>query len=105
MIDVSLLDDNLRPFLTAAGWLVGHDFDEDDWLAIEAGIAGTDAEVDRWYAYEFCGGRRTPFSVAYDASGGSIVQFRADLPGEFADRLRLLGEFCGHFRWHTTGPA
>ena len=105
MIDVSLPDANLLPFLTAAGWLVGHDFEGDDWLAVRTGIAGTDAEEDRWYAYEFYGGRRTPFSVAYDASGGSVVHFRTDLPEEFAGRLQLLSEFCWHFRWRAPGAG
>ncbi len=102
MIEVSLFDDNLRPFLTAVGWLVGHRFDEGDWAATSQGIRGTDAEAGRWFEYEFNEGRRAGFSVAYDEDGTSVVRFRADLPAEFEARIRLLGDFCCHFHW--SGP-
>lgn len=30
---------NLRPFLVSLGWFVDYDFDSDDWIAIEHGVA------------------------------------------------------------------
>lgn len=33
-VEVSLVEDNLRPFLTSLGWLVSGRLDDDDWEAV-----------------------------------------------------------------------
>ena len=43
--------DNLRPLIAELAQLVGYQFDDGDWLAIEHGIQGTDSEADRWFEY------------------------------------------------------
>jgi hypothetical protein len=99
LVEVTIFDANLLPFLTAVGWLVGHRFDDGDGIAVGEGIRHTDAAGGRWYDFEFYGGRRTPFSVAYDEGGSGVVLFRSDLPEEAESRVRLLGDFCCNFHW------
>jgi hypothetical protein len=75
MVSGWILEVNLRPFLTALGWFVGYDFDEDDWTAIHWGIKDTDVEADRWYDYEFAGDELAAIWLPCDP-GSSIVHVR-----------------------------
>lgn len=42
---------NLREYLVSLGWLVRYSFDEDDWTAVQLGVASADAEASRWFDY------------------------------------------------------
>lgn len=99
MIEVSLLEDNLQPFLTAFGWLVDARLDPDDFEAITWGLRDTDREDGAWFQYEFGGETRTQFAVATDEAGGSVVWVRAEVPAEIVPRIELLAQFCWEFRW------
>lgn len=103
MVEVSFFDDNLTPFMTALGWLVGYRFDDDDQAAISHGLRESDAEAGRWYEYEFNGSQRAVFSLALDDSGGSIVLLRVALPEVLEPQVKLLSEFCWHFHWREPG--
>jgi len=98
-MEVSLFEGNLQPFLTALGWLVGGRLDADDFEAVSWGLRDTDREEGRWFSYDFGGEVRTPFAVALDEAGASIVWVRAELSAEFAPRAQLLADFCWHFHW------
>ena len=37
------------------GWVVGYEFDSDDWEAIRFGLEGTDEEAERWFDYDLLG--------------------------------------------------
>lgn len=91
--------DNLRPFLTALGWVVGYNFDEVDWEAICHGLRETNAEADRWFEYELSGNYRAAFSLALD--DGSVVMARIGVPSELESQIRLLREFCATFLWNS----
>ena len=98
-VEVSLFEDNVRPFLTALGWIVGGRLDDDDFEAVGWALRNTDREQGHWFEYEFSGEVRTPFAVAFDEAGASIVWVRAEVPAEFAPRVQLLADFCWHFHW------
>jgi hypothetical protein len=103
MLEVSFLEDNLLPFMTALGWLVAYQFDDGDWAALSYGLRDSDAEAGQWYEYEFSGRERLVFSVALDDSGSSVVYLRVALPEEFEPQVKLLAEFCWHFHWRGPG--
>jgi hypothetical protein len=102
VVEVSVWDDNLRPFLTALGWLADYGFDADDWEAVSHGVRNTDAEAGVWFEYELCGRERVPFSVAFDDAGSSIVMVRAAVPAALEAQAWLLGRFCREFHWRSS---
>ena len=93
-VEVSLFEANLQPFLTTLGWLVGGRLDADDFEAVAWGLRDTDREAGRWFGYEFGGEARTPFAVALDEAGASIVWVRAEFGGA-ARRVRPAGAVAG----------
>jgi hypothetical protein len=97
--ELSFYCDNLNPFLTALGWVVDYRFDEHDYEAIFSGLRDTDAEIGRWYDYEFHGKQIVPLSVAFDEAGGSIIRLRVALPAELEPQVQLLADFCWRFHW------
>ena len=103
MIHVAFFSDNLEPFLTALGWIIGYVVDGSDLEAVTHGLRGTDSEKGRWYEYEFHGTHRAAFSLALDEAGGSVVLFRVELPEELAPQVRLLANFCWDFHWRAPG--
>lgn len=44
-------EENLRPVLTAIGWICDYKFDEDDWDAVVAGIKKVDESKGIWFDY------------------------------------------------------
>jgi hypothetical protein len=92
-----VLEDNLRPFLTAVGWIVGYPFDPDDWTAISFGVRETDQEAGRWYAYEFAGRHRAMLSLARDP-GSCVVHVRVGVPSELESQVNLAAEIFTRFR-------
>jgi hypothetical protein len=103
VLRVAIMSDNLEPFLTALGWVVGYTADGDDLEAVSNGLRDTDAEEGRWYAYEFHGRHRADFSLAFDEAGSGVVLFQIELPDELAPQVRLFADFCWQFHWHTPG--
>jgi hypothetical protein len=83
-----IFDENLRPFLTALGWVVGYQFGTDDWEAISTGVRDSDGEADRWYEYEFPGQHPAKLLLACDP-GTSVVQVRASVKDELEPQVRL----------------
>lgn len=66
---------NLRSCVEVLGREVGFSVDDDDWLAIECGIAGTDSEDGPWFDYPV--GRLTVF-VAYEPGAAEMVAVRVE---------------------------
>jgi hypothetical protein len=88
MVTDWIFDENLRPFLTALGWIVGYQFDNDDWEAISLGVRDSDGETGRWYEYEFHGQHSSKLVLARDP-GTSVLQVRASVPAELEPQIRL----------------
>ena len=103
MVHVAFMDDNLEPFLTALGWIVGYAVDDSDLEAVSNGLRDTDSEEGRWYEYEFHGRHRADFALALDEAGSGVVRFRVELPEELAPQVRLFADFCWQFHWHIPG--
>jgi Fe-S-cluster containining protein len=87
--------DNLRPLLTALGWVVGYGFGAGDWEAVSAAVRETDAAAGRWCEYTLAGGHRATVRMARDAGGG--VQVRAEVPRNVEPPVRLAVALCQHF--------
>jgi hypothetical protein len=95
-----IIEENLRPFLTALGWFVGYDFDEDDWTAIRYGIKGTEQDADRWFDYEFAGQHRAYLWLASD-TGTSILHVRVEVPESVVPKVEAA---LSIFQWfHLAG--
>src|SRR5262249_17910327 len=92
-----VFEDNLSPFLTSIGWIVGYTFDPDDWAAISTGLRDTHQEAGRWFDYEFLGRHRIGFSLARDPGSG-VVFFRAGVLPELDPQINLATEIFGRFR-------
>jgi hypothetical protein len=92
-----VLEDNLRPFLTVLGWLVGYTLDPDDWDAIASGVRKTDAEAGCWYDYEFMGKHRAALSLGIDP-GTSVVHIRVGVPAELESQVQLAADIFARFR-------
>jgi len=103
VVHVAIMCDNLEPFLTALGWIVGYTVDDSDVEAVSNGVRDTDAEGGRWYEYEFNGRDRAAFALAFDEAGSGVVRFRVELPEELAPQVRLFADFCWQFHWHIPG--
>ncbi len=74
-----VLDSNLRSYLTSLSWLVRYSFDDDDWTAVQAGLASADAEASRWFDYTLYSPQSEPgivLELAPDV-GTSVIQVRA----------------------------
>jgi hypothetical protein len=97
LVEAWVYADNLRPFLTVLGWVVGYALDADDWTAISFGVCDSDAEADRWYDYEFAGRHCAAFSLGADPGTG-VVLVRAQVPAELEPQVRLAADIFAHFR-------
>jgi len=45
-------EENLRPVLTAIGWINNYKFDEEDWDAVKFGVVNVDEDKNVWYKYD-----------------------------------------------------
>jgi hypothetical protein len=79
--------DDLRPFLTALGSVVGYDVTEDEWAAIAAEVGESDSEAGYWSEQEFAGGHRVKVQLARDPRGRG-VQLRLEVPREVEPQVR-----------------
>jgi hypothetical protein len=43
--------DSLRPLFAELALLVGYQFDDRDWFAINHGVQGADSQADRWFEH------------------------------------------------------
>jgi hypothetical protein len=94
--------ENLKPFLTVLGWVVGHAFDSDDWTAIKHGVQKTNADTGHWFDYQF-GNRQ--FSLAQEPDS-THVYVRIELAPELEVKLRMAIDICQFFDlqgqgWYT----
>ncbi len=96
MIAAWVFLDNLRPFLTALGWIVGYEHGPDELTAIEYGLRDTEMEADRWYAVEFAGHRCITLSLALDP-GSSVVNLRVEVPAELEPQVQLAIDIFAYF--------
>src|SRR5258708_12419366 len=68
--------DNLRPLAVELARMTGYSFDDGDWIAIEHGIGGTDAEDGRWFGYPL---GRVTIRAALEPGADEMVAGAADL--------------------------
>jgi len=91
MVDGSILQDNLEPFLTTLSWLVGYSIDEDDWQAIN-----NDLFDGGGGSYEFAGKQVMKFNVAVDRNT-NVLKVSVALPGELDPQVELAIAIFQHF--------
>src|SRR6478735_4680153 len=91
MVTGWILQDNLEPFLTTLGWIVGSSLDDDDWQAIT-----TDLLDGGGGEYAFDGGQKTTFSVAIGLDT-SILNMKVDAPVELEPQMELAIAIFQHF--------
>jgi Fe-S-cluster containining protein len=89
--------DNLRPLLTALGWVAGTGFPAADWPALERDVQGSHAAEGRWVDYALAGDRPFKLRLARDPDAGA-VRVRAQAPPEVEPLVRLAVAFCQRFR-------
>ncbi|NUQ97687.1 MAG: hypothetical protein HOY79_14415 [Streptomyces sp.] len=72
-----VLEANLRPLCEVVSDLIGYDFDDADWRAVEHGLPGTDDDrpATDWFLYPLVGRTRVDLRVA-QAVGGSVVSIQ-----------------------------
>ncbi len=68
-----ILGRNLAPFLSVLGSVSECRVDEDDMLAFEVGVKGTDDERGIWFDYELAGERPVKVSVARCVGGDELM--------------------------------
>jgi hypothetical protein len=88
--------DNLEPFLTTLGWVVGYSIDEDDSQAIKTGLLETDGDLLRWCSYEFAAASIVKFKLAIDR-GTEVLQVEVDSPTELEPRVEMAVAIFQHF--------
>jgi len=101
-----IFEENLRGFLRVAAWLVGYAFEEDDWLAIRAGIEPTDDGAGRWFDYELAGRVTLPVALARSDpdAGTGVVAVRLNL-SQLNDYERGELAMLTLVMQHQPGPA
>jgi len=90
---------NLRPFLCILSGIVGYDFDDDDWTAIEYGLRDTDGDKGRWFTYRFEGAQTASLALALD-QGTQVVLVQADTPAPLDTQVALAVSICQSFDLH-----
>ncbi len=89
--------DNLRAFLMALSWFLGHPFDDDNWTASHHGVEGTDEEAGRWFDYEFTGEHTARLRLAADR-GTSVIHVRVEVPATAEPKVEAAISIFQHFR-------
>lgn len=77
--------------------MVAYEFDDLDQGAVEQGVQGSDADLDRWYAYPLVGERQLNIELAREVEMSPVqVRVSGDLDEVLAARIEtaidLLGE-------------
>lgn len=86
-----VLESNLRPLCAVVSDLIGYDFDDADWQAVEYGLSGTDDDrpATAWFRYPLAGRTQVDLRIA-QAVGGSAVSIQ--LLGTADDTLTAQAE-------------
>jgi hypothetical protein len=84
MVSNWILRENLEPFLTTLGWVLGYSFDNDDWAAISEGLLEDNGVV----AYEFPGHHAAKLELEYDRSSDSF-QVTVEAPEDAHPQVEL----------------
>jgi hypothetical protein len=99
MIDLKdwIFGENLRPWLEILSAVVGYDFDDTDWDAVDAGIATTDSESLRWHEVSL-GGDGAPLVKLAKEPGSAVVAVMASLPTDLVERAKLAIQIAQSYR-------
>jgi hypothetical protein len=81
---------NLQPFLEVVSRLLDYDFDDLDWVAVQAGLPGTDSERGPWFDYPI---GEVAVHVAYEPGADEMVTLRLD-PVDDRDDITLVAEMA-----------
>lgn len=91
-----IFEDNLLPFLTALGWIVDYDFDDNDWTAVYFGVRDTDCETKRWYDYDFSGASVASIKFARDP-GSSVIFVEVEIAEAHRAQAKLALDIFARF--------
>lgn len=77
MVEDWIYKDNALPFFESLADIIGYDFDEDDWIALQYGLesSNTDAVPEKWFDYQL---GSTRLFVGID-SGTDALRLRIDV--------------------------
>lgn len=92
MVAGQILGENLDPFITTLGWIIGYSLDKDDWERIN-----TDWLDGGGGSYEFCGIHRMTFGFCV-GSKKETVDVTVELPAEFESQVELAIAIFQHFQ-------
>ena len=98
--------ENLLHCLTLVAGEAAVNFDEDDWIAIEAGLEGTSDTADRWFDYKLATSNyqvdlQLSKDDGDDSTGITHVRFKG-LPDEvIAARVSTVLSICSQHRFAT----
>jgi hypothetical protein len=86
MIQDWIFKDNALPFFEMLAIIIGYEFDEDDWVALEYGLqsSDTDANPEQWFDYQF---GNTKFSVGID-SGTDVLRLRIEVDEKHVEAIQ-----------------
>src|SRR5438105_7260139 len=92
-----VLLDNLRPFALFLVNCVGYDLLPEEMAAIEFGVRESDAEVGRWYEYEFAGPSPLGLRLGRDIGSG-VLHFRVECAAQVAERVQIAASIMAEYR-------
>ncbi len=82
--------ESVRALVSFVSHLVGYRFDDADWVAIEFGIEGTDAERDLWFSYPIVGVPTVEIAFAAEPEADPVhVRLQSSAPVEHDLLIRL----------------
>jgi hypothetical protein len=92
MVAGQILNENLDPFVTTLGWIIGYSLDKDDWERVN-----TDWLDGGGGSYEFCGNHKMTFTFSADPKK-EMADVSVELPAEFESQVELAIAIFQHFQ-------
>jgi hypothetical protein len=93
--------DNLRPLLMELALLVGYQFDDSDWIAVEHGMQGTDSEAGPWFEYPV---GNLLVTAAFEPGADEMVSVNLEGASESErEKIRWLGDLMRN--WQLSDPS
>jgi hypothetical protein len=88
MIEDWIFEDNALPFFEVMATIIGYEFDEDDWVALQHGFleSDTDTMPEKWYDYAF---GDTKFWIGRDP-GSSVMRLKIEASKNFVNSLQTV---------------
>jgi len=94
-------EQSLKAFLECIALFLRHNFDDDDWAAIQHGLKDTNTEKGRWFDYEFGGDQKAVLKLGRDDPGTGVVMIDVDVPPALVPKVETALEIVSHFKFIT----